>query len=300
MMKYPATGAENPTRVLMRRSVLVCLAALGFLCPAAAANADEPVTTIEESSPIAQLRTTAFPFECHRLHESGNVDSRDETDPAEVEYISYGLTRSPRGDLPSLPEKVFDIFPRFPKLRSIRLEYFLLDPEKLKRLKEIPNLKSFSVHISRRDGKKSFNAPEDLDFLAGLPNLEELSLTSADLTDDLIVKLLPLKSLKTLRLDWNNKLTQAVMPTLEKMPALESLRMHDTSFAPPPIEARRFAARLKSFYYSAASSADWTGGASYPRFGRSAGSVWPVPYSWRRATSDLSARSPTLRSPTHW
>lgn len=227
------------------------LAVLGVLLLAGAAAADEPVGKFTESELFGQLQALRIPFECHRLNDDGQVDSGDVSDAAEVDYIQFGQAASTRGDLPPLPEKLFDIFPRFPNLKAIRLESVWLDSEQLPRLKEISNLKSFSVHISSRELRRSFQVPADLDFLAELIELEELSLTSCDLTDDMIVKLLPLKSLKKLRLSWNYKLTHAVLPTLQKLPALESLNLLDTSFAPRPIEARRFAARLKSFLYSA-------------------------------------------------
>ncbi len=67
----------------------------------------------------------------------------------------------------------------------------------------------------------------------------------------MIVKLLPLKSLKVLQLTWNYELTHAVLPILNQLPALEHVDLHDTGFAPPPMVARRFAERLKSFSYSA-------------------------------------------------
>lgn len=73
---------------MRRQAALVCLAVLAVLLPSSGASADEP--KIEESSPIAQLRAIGFPFECHKLHELGSVDSRDETDPDEVEYINLG------------------------------------------------------------------------------------------------------------------------------------------------------------------------------------------------------------------
>ncbi len=102
----------------MRRQVaLVCVAVLGALLPAAGASADEPSTKIEESSPIAQLQAIGIPFKCHKLHELGSVNSRDETDPNEVEYINSGDIRDI--DLPPLPKGCWTILPQF-RLNNIR------------------------------------------------------------------------------------------------------------------------------------------------------------------------------------
>ena len=198
---------------------------------------------------MVRLQALAVPYECHKLLESGNVDARDVTDAAEVEYITLGKIEGGRDDLPPLPKEAFDVLLQFPKLRSIRLEFFLIDPADLKRLSEIPNLQEFAVHISRHGDCRSFRTPDDLDFLAGLPKLERLSLTSCELTDEMMPKLLPLKSLKRLRLSWNSGVTHASLPTFEKLPSLETLTMGYTGLAMSPMEARRLAARLKSFSY---------------------------------------------------
>ena len=176
------------------RWVLACAAVFGILWQPDRGAAAEPAEAVGQC-PIARLQSLGFPFEYTRFEHPTGV-----TDPNEVEYIRLGKVDSRSSEPPSLPEEVFDIFPEFPKLRKIHLEYFLVDSENLKRLQEVRHLNELSIHISRGTERKSFAKPEDLDFLAELPGLERLGLTSSDLTDDMIVKLLPLVSVKRLHL----------------------------------------------------------------------------------------------------
>src|SRR5690606_3848804 len=103
------------------------------------------------------------------------------------------------------------------------------------------------MHSTRSRLTKTFSKPADLDFLADLPQLESLNLTSCSLTNDMVPKLLPLKSLKRLGLSWNERLTHDILPTLEQLPALEELSMSYTNWDAPKMVERRFAAKLKSF-----------------------------------------------------
>jgi len=237
----------------MRRYALVCVAVLGSLYPVVATSADEPAAKEDPSGPIAQLKALGIPLEFHRYTDDDyySISQIEPDDPAAVERITLGDIKSSSDPLWTLPDELFDILPKFPNLRGIHFEYFYLEPEKLRRLKAVPTLRSFEVHISYKGDRKSFASPEDLDWLEDLPQLESLRLSSSDLTNEMVEKLLVLKSLKRLHLGWNYKIDERVFPVFKKMTKLERLSLYHTSFVPDRMEARRYGAGMKSFSYSA-------------------------------------------------
>ena len=240
----------------MRYRFLVCMAVLNTLCLGRFALSEPPAAekAADPNGPVAQLESLGFPVrygtiaeDLWNIHWIGDPNN---TPLEKIEYIGIHAWKENSHETAQLPEKVFDVLPLFPNLRSVHFWFFSFEPDDLRRLKEIPKLRGLAIDSAGKESSKSFRKADDLDFLEDLPNLEFLRLTRCNLTNEMIDGVLVLESLRRLMLGGNGDLTNAILPTLEKLPALEHLGMGGTGFALPAMEARRYAARLKSFSYS--------------------------------------------------
>lgn len=234
---------------------LVCMAVLNTLCLSGTALSEPAAEkAADPNGPVAQLESLGFPVRYGTIAENlwniHWIGDPNNTPLEKIEYIGIHAWKENSHEIAQLPEKVFDVLPRFPNLRVVHFWFFSFEPDDLRRLKEIPKLRGLAIDSTGQGSSKSFQKADDLDFLEDLPNLEFLRLTRCNLTNEMINGVLVLKSLKRLMLSGNDDLTHAILPTLDNLPALEHLGMGGTGFALPPMEARRYAARLKSFSYS--------------------------------------------------
>lgn len=203
----------------------------------------------ENENPIAQLEELGLST-TYGWYSDGNLRMYGENDAPDylsVEYVKLGKIDTRADERPELRGEALELLARFPELRGIQLEFLRLEPERLRHLKNAPNLAMLGIHSC----KGSFTRADDLAFLEDLSQLDSLSLTSSGLTNEMLVELLPLQSLTSLQLGWNYDLTADALPILVQLGSLKSLSMSYTGLDGSLIDTMHFAASLESFSFHA-------------------------------------------------